>query len=140
MRTGDGRRTAPRGRAARGFTLIELVVVMALIGLLLSMAMPRYMDALDRGREKVLAHNIAELREAIDRYHGDRGVYPDRLQDLVDRRYLRALPVNPMTERVDWVVQAPPAGQQGQVYDVSAPGIVAPQVAEPEPAASEAQP
>jgi general secretion pathway protein G len=132
---------------ARGFTLIELVVVMALLGLLLSMAMPRYMDSLAKGREKIQAHNIAELREAIDRYHGDRGVYPDRLQDLVDRRYLRAVPLNPVTERADWIVQAPPAGQKGQVYDISAPGAETPntegpsaEAAAPDAAASEAQP
>lgn len=105
----------------RGFTLVELVVVMALIGLLLSIAVPRYMASLERGREKVLAHNVAQLREAIDQYYGDRGAYPERLQDLVEQRYLRALPVNPMTEKVDWIAVAPPQGQKGAVFDVIAP-------------------
>jgi general secretion pathway protein G len=113
---------SPKPGRSRGFTMIELVVVMAVLGLLLSIALPRYMAALEKGREKVLVTNIAQLREAIDRHYGDRGAYPDRLDDLVERRYLRAVPVNPYTEAVDWVIVAPPSGQKGQVYDVRAPG------------------
>jgi general secretion pathway protein G len=126
----------------RGFTLIELVVVMALLGLLLSMALPRYMASLARGREQVLVHNLAQLREAIDRYRGDRGAYPDRLDDLVERRYLRAVPLNPMSDKADWLLLAPPPGQKGLIYDVNAPGVAAEATAAtvPEPAASEAQP
>ena len=115
---------SPSRRAARrGFTLIELVVVLAVLGLLLSIAVPRYLDSLERGREHVLAHNLAQLREAIDRHYGDRGAYPDRLEDLVERRYLRAVPINPFTEAADWITVAPPAGQKGQVYDVRAPAV-----------------
>jgi general secretion pathway protein G len=114
-------RTTP-SRRRRGFTMIELVVVMAVLGLLLSIALPRYLAALDKGREKVLVHNIAQMREAIDRYYGDRGAYPDRLEDLVDRRYLRAVPLNPYTDAADWLVVPPPSGQKGQVYDVQATG------------------
>ena len=125
--------------------MIELVVVMAVLGLLLSIALPRYMAALEKGREKVLVSNIAQLREAIDRHYGDRGAYPDRLDDLVERRYLRAVPLNPYTEAADWLVVPPPSGQKGQVYDVRAPGQPsAPSsadIAEPPPAAaSEALP
>jgi general secretion pathway protein G len=111
--------------AARGFTMIELVVVLAVLGLLLSIAVPRYMDSLDRGREHVLAHNLAQMREAIDRYYGDRGAYPDHLDDLVERRYLRAVPLNPYTETADWQTIAPAAGLKGRVYDVAAPGAPA---------------
>jgi general secretion pathway protein G len=113
---------SPKQGRNRGFTMIELVVVMAVLGLLLSIALPRYMAALDQGREKVLVNNIAQLREAIDRHYGDRGAYPDRLEDLVERRYLRAVPLNPYTEAADWVVISPPSGQKGQVYDIRAPG------------------
>jgi general secretion pathway protein G len=105
----------------RGFTLIEMVVVLAVLGLLLSIAIPRYLDSLDRGREHVLAHNLAQMREAIDRYYGDRGAYPDSLTDLVDKRYLRAIPINPFTEAADWQTIVPPSGQKGRVYDVAAP-------------------
>lgn len=113
------RPTKPRTHN-RGFTMIEMVVVMALLGLLLSIAVPTYMASYEHGRERVLAHNLAQLREAIDRYYGDRGVYPDRLQDLVDRRYLRAVPLNPYTETADWQAVAPPPGQGGRVFDVVA--------------------
>lgn len=104
---------------AAGFTMIELVVVMAVLGLLLSIAMPRYLESLERGREQVLAHNLAQMREAIDRFYGDRGSYPDRLDELVERRYLRAVPVNPFTEAVDWQLIGPPAGVRGAIFDVA---------------------
>lgn len=115
--------THPLGpaRRARGFTMIELIVVMAVIGLLLSLAVPRYLDSLERGKEKVLVHNLAQMREAIDRYYGDRGSYPDRLEDLVTYRYLRAVPVNPYTEKDDWETDPPPGGTKGSIFDVRAP-------------------
>lgn len=120
--------------------MIELVVVMAVLGLLLSLAMPRYLDSLERGREHVLNHNLAQMREALDRYYGDRGVYPDRLEELVERRYLRALPVNPYSDAADWDTVAPPGGQRGAVYDVLAPAHArpAPRSAAPAEAASDA--
>jgi general secretion pathway protein G len=118
-KTATGRQT--QEAACRGFTLIELIVVMSIIGMLLTIAVPRYLDALDRGREQVLTHNLAQLRTAIDRYYADRGSYPDRLDDLVDKRYLRAVPLNPFTERADWQIVAPSNGQAGGVYDVTAP-------------------
>lgn len=102
-----------------GFTMVELMVVMAVIGLLLSIAVPHYLDALERGRAHVLAQNLAQLREALDRHHGDRGAYPDRLDDLVERRYLRAVPLNPFTNAADWQLVSPPAGAKGAIYDVA---------------------
>jgi general secretion pathway protein G len=111
---------APPRRNA-GFTLIELIVVMTIVALLLSMALPRYLGSLDRGREHVLQHDLAQMRQAIDRYHADRGVYPDSLDDLVARRYLRAVPPNPYTDAVDWQVLPPPHGAKGAVYDVIDP-------------------
>jgi general secretion pathway protein G len=102
------------------------------LGLLLSIALPRYLAALDKGREKVLVHNIAQMREAIDRHYGDRGAYPDRLEDLVERRYLRAVPLNPYTDAADWVTVPPPSGQKGQVYDVQAGGQPVAAIAAPE--------
>jgi general secretion pathway protein G len=111
-----------RKRAARGFTLMELVVVMTVIGLLLTLALPRYLDAVDRGKEKVLERNLALMREAIDRYYGDQGRYPDRLEDLVTKRYLRAIPPDPFTERATWVVIAPTDVNLGGVIDVDTTG------------------
>jgi general secretion pathway protein G len=82
----------------RGFTLVELLVVMAIIALLLTIALPRYFQSTDKAREAVLKENLVQMRTAIDQYHADRGNYPERLEDLVDRRYLRSIPRDPMTE------------------------------------------
>lgn len=118
--------------------MIELVVVMAVVGLLLSIAVPHYMGTLERGRQQVLQHNLAQLRRAIDQYRGDRGAFPERLDDLVEHRYLRAVPVNPYTERADWELVLPPMGQPGRVYDVRAQGVPAPEPASEAPPAADA--
>ncbi|MBS0437235.1 MAG: type II secretion system protein [Proteobacteria bacterium] len=131
-------RHRPSGAAARGFTMIELIVVMTLIGLLVSMALPRYLGTLERGREQIIAHDLATMRQAIDRHYGDRGAYPDRLEDLVTRRYLRAIPPNPRTDAADWLVIAPPAGARGMVYDVRDPAD--PEGRGPQPAGAAAPP
>ncbi len=101
-----------------GFTLIELVIVMAMIGLLLSIAVPPFMKALNRGREQVLQHDLFTMREAIDKFHGDRGRYPERLEDLVTEGYLRAIPDDPFSESPTWVVIEPKDRSQGGVIDV----------------------
>ena len=108
-RSADGR---------RGFTLIEMVVVMATIGLLLALALPKYMATLERGKEQVLRQNLVQMREALDKYYGDTGKYPEHLEDLVTRRYLRAVPVDPFTESATWVVVAPKDPAMGGVIDV----------------------
>ncbi|WP_341888620.1 prepilin-type N-terminal cleavage/methylation domain-containing protein [Variovorax sp. YR752] len=105
-------------RPSHGFTMIELVIVMAMLGLLLSLALPQYMATLERGREQVLQSNLATMREAIDKYHGDRGRYPDKLEDLVTQRYLRAIPNDPFTESPTWLVVAPADADKGGVIDV----------------------
>ncbi len=102
----------------RGFTLIELLVVMAVLGLLLSLAAPRYFEHVDHAREAVLKHNLGAMRQAIDRFHGDRGRYPVELGELVKLQYLREVPLDPMTERADAWVIAPPTGQSSGVFDV----------------------
>jgi general secretion pathway protein G len=102
----------------RGFTMIELVIVMAMLGLLLSLALPQYMATLERGREQVLQQNLTTMREAIDKFYGDNGKYPDTLDDLVTRRYLRAIPPDPYTETPTWVVIAPQDAAKGGVIDV----------------------
>jgi general secretion pathway protein G len=116
-------------RARDGFTLIELLVVMAIIALLLSIVTPRYFHSLARSKEAVLRENLRTTREAIDRFYGDLGRYPDSLQELVDRHYLRSLPVDPLTGSADgWTIVPPPAGaDKGAVYDLrsSAPGRAA---------------
>jgi general secretion pathway protein G len=90
-----------RCRDPHGFTVIELMVVMALIALTLTIVAPRYLSQTDRTREAVLRNNLKETRGAIDRFYADTGAYPTSLQQLVDRRYLRALPVDPILNRSD---------------------------------------
>lgn len=103
----------------RGFTLIELLVVMALIGMLLSLSVPRYFGNVDKAKESVLRQNLAQTRDAIDKYFGDNGRYPDSLDEIVARRYLRKLPVDPITDRSDsWVIVAPEKKDMGVVFDV----------------------
>jgi general secretion pathway protein G len=85
------------GRRNRGFTLLELLVVMAIIATLLTIAVPRYFKSLDRSKETVLRQDLATMREQIDRYSGDKGHYPESLATLVTDHYLRALPVDPFT-------------------------------------------
>ena len=83
--------------AQRGFTLIELLVVLAIIGTLLSLALPRYNGSVDKSKEAVLRQNVATLRDAIDKFHGDTGKYPQSLDDLVEKQYLRRIPLDPVT-------------------------------------------
>lgn len=108
----------------RGFTLIELLVVMAVVGLLLAIVGPRYVEHVDRAREVTLRHNLAAMREAIDKFHADRARYPADLRELVVLRYLREMPLDPITDRVDTWTAVPPPGEQGVVFDVhsGAPG------------------
>ena len=104
---------------ARGFTLIELIVVMAVLGTLLMLVAPRYFTHLEHARHTVLKTNLGEVRASIDKFHADRGTYPDSLQDLVDMKYLRALPVDPVTDSAEtWVLVPPEEGNLGAVYDV----------------------
>jgi general secretion pathway protein G len=106
-------------KARNGFTLIELLVVLAIITTLLSIGLPRYYDSVKRAEEATLKQNLSLLREAIDKHFADTGRYPQALDDLVSKRYLRALPRDPVTAASDsWVVVAPPAPLPGAVYDV----------------------
>lgn len=87
-----------------GFTLIELVIVLAIIGILLGLAIPQYQTAAKRAREAVLKENLFILRKIINQYHLDKGQYPPSLQALVEEGYLRAIPIDPMTRsRETWV-------------------------------------
>jgi general secretion pathway protein G len=107
-------------RAARGFTLIELMVVMAIIAVLLTLAMPKYFNSVDKSREAVLRHDLQAMRDAIDKFVADRGRYPASLEELAERRYLRSVPKDPITDSAaTWVAVAPPEGVAPEgVYDV----------------------
>ena len=112
-------------RTRRGFTLIELLVVLAILATLLTLALPRYFGGVDASKEAVLRHNLKETREVIDKFRADTGRFPDSLQELVDRRYLRSLPMDPVAESESaWRLLPPPAGEKGGVFDLrsGAPG------------------
>lgn len=105
----------------RGFTLIELIVVMAIVALLVAIAAPRYFASVDRARENTLRSSLAVMRSAIDQFAADRGRYPETLDELVAARYLRSVPEDPITGRRDgWVLLEPPPDSivVGRVSDV----------------------
>lgn len=109
---------AERNRGS-GFTLIELLVVMAIIALLVTLAVPRYFHSVERSKEAVLQTDLRTMRDAIDKYYGDRGKYPDTLEDLVSDKYLRNMPRDPFTDSAaTWVAVPPEDPQKGNVYDV----------------------
>lgn len=104
---------------ARGFTLVELLVVLAIVALLLTLAVPRYFHSVDAARETVLIDNLSITRESIDKFYEDTGRYPDSLGELVEKKYLRSLPVDPITNRAtDWIIVPPDDGSKGSVYDL----------------------
>ena len=102
-----------------GFTLIELMVVLAIIATLLTIAVPRYYSSLDKSKEAVLKENLYQLRDAIGKYYADRGKYPESLQALATDKYLRSVPLDPVTDSATtWIVVAPEDPQKGGVFDV----------------------
>ncbi len=103
----------------KGFTLIELLAVMVIIALLLTVAAPKYFGSVDRSRESILRQDLATMREALDKYYGDTGQYPDALEDLTKKKYLRNIPRDPITDSdATWVIIAPTNDAKGAVYDV----------------------
>lgn len=102
-----------------GFTLVELLVVLAIIGMLLSIAAPRYLNGVDKSRETVLREDLAVTRQALDNYFGDNGKYPDNLEELATKKYLRSIPVDPFTESATtWMIVPPDAPEKGNVFDI----------------------
>lgn len=104
----------------KGFTLIELLVVMSVIATLLTIAVPRYFQHLDRAREASLRESLAVMRDAVDKYRGDTGRYPETIEELVTKRYLRRVPPDPITESTETWVIVPPPDEPGQkkVWDI----------------------
>lgn len=103
----------------RGFTLIELLVVLAIIATLLAIAVPRYYGSVKRAEEATLKQNLTLMRDAIDKHYADTGRYPEAIEDLVTKRYLRSIPLDPVTSASDtWTFAAPPSPESGRIYDV----------------------
>ena len=103
----------------RGFTLIELMVVLTIVALLLTLAVPRYFGSIDKSKEAVLRENLNQMRDAISRYYADKGKYPESLDALAAEKYLRGVPLDPVTESdKTWIILQPEDPQKGGVYDV----------------------
>jgi general secretion pathway protein G len=109
---------------SKGFTLIELMIVVAIMGILITIAAPNLKVSLVRAREAVLKEDLFQMREAIDQYYADNGRYPPALQDLINtqdrtRSYLREIPKDPFTGADDWITVAPEGSdEEGGVFDV----------------------
>ena len=101
-----------------GFTLVELMVVLAVIALLLSVVVPDYMGRMKRAEEAVLQENLAVMRDALDKHYADAGRYPATLEELVAKRYLRAIPKDPFTQETTWVPIPPADPKKGGVFDI----------------------
>lgn len=121
-------RNRPGEASERGFTLLELLVVIALIGIISTIAVTQFRHMPQRAKEAVLKEDLYILRDVIDQHFADKGKYPGSLQDLVDAGYIRKVPVDPLTNSADtWVIETVPAedGEEaGGVYDIhsGAPG------------------
>lgn len=109
-------------RKAKGFTLIELLVVFTLLAMLLSIAVPKYLQSADSAKEKVRQQNLSTIRDALDKFNADKGRYPNELSELVEKKYLRALPLDPVSGGTDWVAIRETQGETPGVTDVAPPG------------------
>lgn len=106
-------------RTSSGFTLIELMVVLAILMLLLTVAAPRYFTGVDRAKEVALKQNLAVMREAVDKFYGDQSRYPHTLEELMERKYIRTIPVDPLTESAKtWIIVPPSDDTPGGLYDL----------------------
>lgn len=118
------RRLRARAAAERGWTLIELLIVMSLIVVLSAVAMVGYQNSVQRAREATLKDDLFKMREAIDQYYADKQKWPSSLQDLVTDGYVRKIPEDPITQSADtWqtvAAEADPANPsaEGGIYDV----------------------
>jgi general secretion pathway protein G len=103
----------------RGFTMIELLVTLAIVSLIIAIAAPRYFGNMDKAKEDVLREDLYVVRDAIDKFYADRNRYPDTLDELVTERYIRKLPVDPFTQSArSWVVVQAADPAMGVVSDV----------------------
>lgn len=104
---------------ANGFTMIELLVTLAIVAMILTLAVPRYFGNVDRTKEDVLREDLFIMRDAIDKYYADKNHYPNELKDLVTEKYLRGIPVDPFTQSSNsWVVDPAPDPTLGVVTNV----------------------
>lgn len=105
----------------KGFTLLELMIVIAIIGILASLAQPSYKAAVRKSREAALKENLYNIRGVLDQYYADNGKYPDSLDDVVTKGYMRGVPVDPITNSNNWQTvpfESDNPDESGGIYDV----------------------
>jgi len=105
----------PRGRRPYGYTIIELLIVITIIGILASISVPSYLRSQIKARETVLMEDLYQIRRATDAYYADNAKYPDSLDDLVNKRYLRGIPRDPFTQESEWECVPPEATDEGEL-------------------------
>ncbi|MEX5213475.1 MAG: prepilin-type N-terminal cleavage/methylation domain-containing protein [Nitrospiraceae bacterium] len=117
IKTGDVRPGSPRCRAERGFTLIELMTVMSVVGILATLAAPSYHMAAVKAKEAALRQDLFAMRDVLDQHRADQGKYPGSLDELVQAGYLRTVPIDPFTQSSSsWQQLLEPV--EGGVFDV----------------------
>lgn len=116
----------------RGFTLVELLVVLALVGLLLTIAVPRLYGTTEKAKARVQRQNLATLRDALDKFRADQGRFPRELVELVQRGYLWAIPTDPVSGSAAWKPMTSDATDPG-ISDVTAPDASEPAGPAPTP-------
>lgn len=102
-----------------GFTLVEMLVVLAILALLLTLAAPKYFSSIDRAKDAALMQDLTTVRESIDKFYGDTGQYPQTLDDLVEKNYIRKLPFDPITNsNSTWIFTPPEPPLEGDIADI----------------------
>jgi general secretion pathway protein G len=117
------RRALPGRTRTAAFTLVEILVVLAIVALLLSLALPRYFQSIDAAKETVLKDNLRTVRSTLQKFYGDTGRYPDSLEELVEKKYFTALPIDPVTDSAATWRLVPPSQGQGKVYDIKSGAV-----------------